>query len=81
MLQKSEKRAICDAGKKENNLTKYQNKHKKVMKFNILHLIPPNQATPRWNITAVAIASPREAQSDFPALMINTYCLSSGTVL
>lgn len=56
MLQKSEKKAICDAGKKENNLTKYQNKHKKVIKFNILHSIAPNQATPRGNISAAAIA-------------------------
>lgn len=56
MLQKSEKKAICDAGKKENNLTKYQNKHIKAIKFNIIHSIPPNQATPRGNISAVAVA-------------------------
>ena len=56
MLQKSEKKAICDAGKKENNLTKYQNKHKKVIKFNILHSIPPNQASPWGNISAAAVA-------------------------
>lgn len=67
MLQKSEKRAICDAGKKENNLTKYQNKHKKVMKFNILHSIPPNQASPRE--LQIPIVCPR-------ALCYNAYVLS-----